>query len=112
MADQKGKVELAQDGGGDHGGVSRLGGGGVGVRRLGGVLDAVGAVDARAPVRRDGGGVRGGRGRGGRDRVAGGADTFLGGEQRGRDRGRLAVGRDEVVGDVLDEEAFALLAGK
>lgn len=114
MADQEGEVELLEDGGGDYGGVVGLGGGGVGVRRCGGVFDAVGAVRlrVRAPVRLDGGGVGGGRGRGGEDGAAFRADAFLRREERRGDRGRLAVGRDEVVGYILDEEAFALPSGK
>ena len=118
VADQEGEVELPEDGGGDDGRVVGLGGRGVGVGWLGDVLGAVGAVRGlqtvrvRAPVALDGGGVGGGRGRGGEGRAALRADAFLGAEERGGDRGWCAVGRDEVVRYVLDEEAFALLSGK
>lgn len=106
VADQEGEVEPLEDGGRDDGRVVRLGGGDV--------FHAVGAVRlrVRAPVRLDGGGVGGGRGRGGEDGAALRADTFLRREERRGDRGRLAVGRDEVVGYILDEEAFALPSGK
>lgn len=108
-------MELLQDGCRDDGRVEGLGGRGVGVWWFGGGVGAVrgGApVRVRVPVGLDGGGVGGGRGRGCEDGAGGCADAFLGGEERGGDRGWLAVRRDEVVGYVFDEEAFALLSGK
>ncbi len=112
VTDQEGEVELVEDGGRDDGGVVGLGGRGVGVRRLGGVFRVAGPVRGRAPVGLDGGGVGGGRSRSGETGAAFRADTFLGAEERRGDRGRFAVGRDEVVGDVFDKKALALLWGE
>ena len=96
MADEESEMELVQDFGGHDGGISRFGfcGVGIGRRLLHGTIGlcALGSI----------GNVRQGV-------AAIGANTTLDLHQRGSDGCGLAVRGRQVVGNVLDEDAFALI---